>query len=286
MIFKYIANYVIKFNYPPIVAQRALKKEAKMWRYIQPLKYLISVRRSLITKLYFKKLSSAAKEILENDIDENRLQALVNSVSYVFDMAVEGDIAEFGTMTGKSAVILATATSRNNSKYHNTILGTKKTFFFDSFEGLPEARYETDKNSHHVSTGIWGKGTCLGLSESQFEEIVSRYINRDFFHIYKGWFKDTVPTIGLEQKFSLIHIDGDLYESAIDVLDNLFEKGQVSEGAIILFDDWNCNRASPILGERKAFSEVSQKYNICFSDAGSYGFGGHKFIIHSYKKAE
>jgi hypothetical protein len=41
-------------------------------------------------------------------------------------MAVEGDITEFGTMSGKTAVISATATNYNNSIYANDIRRIKK----------------------------------------------------------------------------------------------------------------------------------------------------------------
>ena len=96
-------------------------------------------------------------------------------------------------------------------------------------------------------------------------------------------FKDILPNISLKQRFSIIHINEDLYESAIDVLSNLFKKSQVTEGAVILFDDWNCNYANPMLGERKAFSEICDKYNVKFSDSGSYRVAANRFIIHSYK---
>lgn len=237
------------------------------------------IRLSLLTKINKKTLKYCKK-----NIEEDLVKTLTKSVSYVFGMAVEGDIAEFGTMTGKTAVILATATNYNNSLYIDDIRGTKKIFYFDSFEGLPEARFDSDKNSHHVKTGIWRKGSCMGLTESRFKEVVSKFISPDSFKVYKGWFKDTLPTVSSTQKFSLIHIDGDLYESAIDVLNNLFSKGQVTEGAVVLFDDWNCNNANPNLGERKAFTEICNKYNVQFSDAGSYGVAAHRFIIHSYKK--
>lgn len=222
-------------------------------------------------------------KLLKND--DGVLKTLTRSVSYIYGMAVEGDIAEFGTMTGTTAVILASAASHYNSAFANDVRGSKKVFFFDSFEGLPRARFDIDKNSHHVSTGIWAEGTCLGLDEFEFKKVVSKYLSQESFSIYKGFFKDTVPTIEKDQKFGLIHIDSDLYESAIDVLDNLFKNSQVSEGAVILFDDWNCNVASPILGERKAFSEVCKKYDISFSDAGSYGVACHRFIIHSYRSS-
>lgn len=241
--------------------------------------------RYKFTKLHpLTKINKKTLEYCTKDIDEDLIKTLSKSVAYVFGMAVDGDIAEFGTMTGKTAVVLATATNFNNSRYKNDIRGAKKIFYFDSFEGLPEARFESDRNSHHVSTGIWKKGSCLGLSEDRFRKIVSQFVPTDSFVVYKGWFKDTLPTVNSAQKFSLIHIDGDLYESAIDVLSILFEKGQVTEGAVMLFDDWNCNYSNPMLGERKAFKEICDKYNVQFSDAGSYSVAAHRFIIHSYNK--
>ncbi len=214
----------------------------------------------------------------KNDV----IKPLVNGVSYVYGMGVKGDIAEFGTMTGQTAVALAVAINQLNSVYRLDSRGIKKGFFFDSFEGLPEARFEVDRQSEHVASGIWAKGTCRGLDEITFKKLISKYLSPDFFTVYKGWFKDTVPLLNNNQQFALVHIDGDLYESAIDVLDLLFQRGQVSRGAMILFDDWNCNSAEPTLGERRAFSEVCKKYDIHYSDAGSYGIASHKFIIHQY----
>jgi O-methyltransferase len=70
----------------------------------------------------------------------------------------------------------------------------------------------------------------------------------------------------------------------MDALVPLFERNQISEGAIILFDDWNCNHASNKFGERKAwYSDLRTRFFIQFSDEGSYGVAGHKFIIHNYK---
>lgn len=213
-------------------------------------------------------------------------QQLSEGVYYVVGMAVEGDIAEFGTMTGKTAVALAaslgnvTETLRCSDFSHG--FSNRKLWLFDSFEGLPEARFKIDMDSPHVVSGVWGMGACKGLSPQQLQSLVSKYLNPNKIKIIKGWFKDTVPLVPDKVRFSLVHIDGDLYESAIDVLDNLFGKRMISKGAIIYFDDWNCNAANPDLGERKAWSEVIEKYQIAFSDIGSYGVCSHRFIVHDY----
>ncbi|MBO8240530.1 hypothetical protein HA152_07415 [Prochlorococcus marinus XMU1412] len=229
---------------------------------------------------------SEIHKVVIKEIDDHHLsisRELAKAVSYTYMMGVKGDIAEFGTMTGYSAVALATAVNLRDFEYRNDKRGNKNLHFFDSFEGLPEATNDIDKNSPHVLDGIWSKGTCKGLSKKEFENQICKYISRKKFFVYKGWFKDTVSLINDESCFSLVHIDGDLYESAIDVLDPLFKRKIISKGAIILFDDWNCNASNPNLGEKRAFREIIDKYDVEYTDEGGYSASAHKFIIHNYK---
>jgi len=240
----------------------------------------------LFKSAWNNQFSSISRKIRNHIRDQNYLDvryiALAEGVSYVFGYAVKGHIAEFGTMTGRSAVALATAVSLHEHKYIGDSRSGKKLFLFDSFEGLPEARFEVDKASHHVANGFWKKGTCKGLSEVGLSDLISKYLDRKKYFVIKGWFKDTVPKIPDGTLFSMIHIDGDLYESTIDVLDNLFERKMVANGAMIFFDDFDCNAADPLLGERLAWSELTAKYSINFSDMGAYSDACHRFIIHSY----
>lgn len=226
-------------------------------------------------------------DTIETEWSKDIYDALTMGARYVYGAAVEGDIAEFGTMTGKTAVALSSAIAFLNRKHGTDTrlsegVRLKKAWFFDSFEGLPEPRFELDKTSHHVAAGLWDKGSCQGLTFEQFNNLIGQILPLDTFTVAKGFFRDTVQTIDTGTRFSLIHIDGDLYESAIDVLDHLFRAHLVSQGAIIFFDDWNCNQANPELGERRAWREVVETYRVSFSDEGSYGFNGHKFIVHSY----
>lgn len=208
---------------------------------------------------------------------------LAEGVSYVYGMGVEGDIAEFGTMSGMSAVALASSVNAMEHFFRKDLRAGKRLWLFDSFEGLPEPRFDVDKQSHHVSTGVWGTGTCKGLTSSELEKLISRFLTKANFVIVKGWFKDTVPQIPSDKKFALINIDSDLYESAIDVLNNLFERKMISKGAAIYFDDWNCNAADLQKGERLAFTEVVNRFSIRFTDWGSYGVASNRFIIHDYQ---
>ena len=210
---------------------------------------------------------------------------LVQSVQYVYAAGVEGDIAEFGTMKGRTAVAISVAVKLGNLEYSSRpseSRGNKKAWFFDSFEGLPEARFKVDQDAPHVKDGIWAKGTCKGLNEEQFEKLIGQILPNEQFEVRKGFFNETVKLIEETQKFSFLHIDSDLYESAIDIFNSLLSRKMVASGAIILFDDWDCNHANPNLGERRAWSEMVRKYNISFSDNGHYSHMCKSFIIHSY----
>lgn len=230
----------------------------------------------------YQKIADCITQDISGEWQAEVYRALARGVMYCCGMGVNGDIAEFGTMTGKSAIAISVALALMNKKYHGDDRGGKKAWFFDSFRGLPPARFDVDKLSPHVMKGVWAEGTCKGLSAKQFESLIMQILPRQYFEVREGFFSETVPAIDHAQKFAMLHIDGDLYESAIDVLDTLFARNQVSAGALVLFDDWNCNGASPSFGERRAWSELIAKYNIDFSDEGAYSHASHKFIIHEY----
>jgi hypothetical protein len=211
-------------------------------------------------------------------------QKLIQGVGYCVGMGVEGDIAEFGTMTGRTAVVIAQALSFFTSIYgaseqlHH--IAPRKLHLFDSFKGLPKVANQVDSSSPHVTSGVWGEGTCKGLTKDQLLGFCSRLYPQDRICIYDGWFKDTLPLVDKETKFAMVHVDCDLYESTIQVLDYYFSNDLFADGCALFFDDWNCNRASPKFGERRAWAECLDKYDIVFSDCGEYGIAGHKFIIH------
>lgn len=211
-------------------------------------------------------------------------QKLIQGVGYCIGMGVEGHIAEFGTMTGRTAVILAQALAffatiyGFSDKAHN--IAPRKLCLFDSFVGLPKVFNGVDSVSPHVASGVWGEGTCRGLTKEQLKTFCSRLYPEDMIDIYDGWFKDTLPLIEKGAKFALVHIDCDLYESTIQVLDYFFQNKLFADGCALFFDDWNCNRASPNFGERRAWGECLAKYDVKFSDCGEYGIAGHKMILH------
>ena len=215
------------------------------------------------------------------------VKELSMGVAAIYGYGIEGDVVEFGTMSGVSAVGLARAIARNNEDYREArpveLLPKKNLFLFDSFEGLPPTDDQVDRDSLHVKEGTWAPGTCRGISKEELGRRVGSHLKSDRVRILAGWFKDTVPDLPPNQKFGLIHVDGDLYSSTMDCLLPLFERGMVAEGALIYFDDWSPNRCSPLHGERRAWSELVERFTIECSDDGSYSLLARRFVVHSYR---
>ncbi len=205
-------------------------------------------------------------------------QQLYISVWSVIGGDVRGDVAEFGTMSGVTAQVLAMALQQMSVPNRPV----KRLHLFDSFEGLPEATAEPDTGSPHVQSSDWRPGGCTGISAAQLAEGVGKFLPAERFSIHEGWFSDTVPGLPADTRLGLLHIDCDMYSSTMDVLEPCFAKGWVTRGAHLLFDDWNCNRADPRFGERKAWAELVERHGISYSSGGDYGAFAHKIIVHGY----
>jgi len=204
---------------------------------------------------------------------------LLNGVSYVFGSRVDGDIAEFGTQTASSAAVLATALNLHNLKMG---MSKKSIHFFDSFAGLPSSESDADNESPHVKSGIWSKNKCVGLTEIEFTKTIGKFLPPEYFRVYPGWFIDSVKKIDSNQKFSMIHIDCDLYESTIHALDYLFRNRLVTFGAHIFFDDYFCNNSNPLYGEQKAWADIVKGFKIDATNLGNYSAFGNRFLINNY----
>jgi O-methyltransferase len=216
-------------------------------------------------------------------------EALSEAVYYVFNNEVEGHIAEFGSGTGFSTRTIALAMANFSKlilknvrpdRIDDVSSGFPSLFMFDSFEGLPTAENDVDLASPYVVSGRWHEGRFADVGKDELIEMCAKFIARENIHAFEGWFSETLPSLAPDTKFAMVHLDCDLYSSTFEVLDHLIVHEHLSDGTLLLFDDWNCNRASPRFGQRKAWSDIVEKHNIEFSDAGDYAILGHKFFVH------
>lgn len=212
---------------------------------------------------------------------EDVLRTLAMQVELVMANQVAGNIAEFGCGTGQSSYMLA-RTLRDCSQYYN--MPAKHLHLFDSFEGLPASTHDIDLESPLVQSNVWGEGACADISAQQLADTLNSQLKFSDFSIYQGWFEETMVQIKPEERFALVHLDCDLYESTYQVLDYLFTHELLSKGAILLFDDWSCNGNLPEFGQQRAWADICDKYDIQFEPRGHYGLGSYILAIRGYSK--
>lgn len=213
---------------------------------------------------------------------------LVKSISYCFISSVEGDFAEFGTCSGYTASLIAYAINFYSSRLHKHEqahgISARNLCLFDSFEGFPEATMAQDIESPHVASGMWGAGTAKGLNRNELQSLVTHYLPLERVAIYEGWYKNTLFDIEPGRLFAFVHMDCDLYESTIDVLRYLFKHRHIAQGAMLLFDNWYCNKASAEFAEQRAWLTLCEEFNVNYKDLGIYACVGNRLIIHSYSE--
>jgi hypothetical protein len=76
----------------------------------------------------------------------------------------------------------------------------------------------------------------------------------DNVRFLKGWFKDTLPSAPIE-RLAVARLDGDMYESTIDALTNLYPK--LSPGGYLIVDDYGAVRAC-----KRAVADYRAQYDI------------------------
>jgi hypothetical protein len=202
---------------------------------------------------------------------------------YVTTSQIEGDYIEFGVYQGNTFIeswrqwkfyekwvseqLKSSEEWRKKtwSEYSNN----KPQFYgIDSFSGIPE-NYESDVH--------FSEGTYSAEKEYVYKRCVKNGMDNNQFKLIESFYS-ALTVDELPDKASVIHIDSDLYQSAIEAL-RLCRKS-IQQGTVVLFDDYNCFSASNDQGERKALKEFSAETGIIFEPWFSYRNVGQVFLCH------
>jgi O-methyltransferase len=147
-------------------------------------------------------------------------------VEDVLRREVAGDLIETGAWRGGASIFM-----RSVLKAHN--VEGRKVYVADSFEGLPKPdpeKYPADAGDRHHTFEF------LAVSLKQVKENFSRYgLLDDQVCFIEGWFRDTLPALK-DQKWAVVRLDGDMYESTWDGLVNLYPN--LSIGGYVIVDDY------------------------------------------------
>lgn len=209
-------------------------------------------------------------------------EAVRRSLEFTAISGIIGDVFEFGVLAGWSSRIFA-ETMRDCMVMGDLCL-------YDSFAGLPAYDSVVDRESYEIGgRNIWGDkmkfpdefvASLGGSLEGHIKDRLSTILRADRIRTFPGFYSDSLkaPTT---RKAALVHIDCDLYQSTVEVLDFLERSDALQDGCVVMFDDWNCNKASPYFGERRAFREFLERQDrYTASEFFTYGFNGAAFILH------
>lgn len=155
-----------------------------------------------------------------------RLDHLQWCIERILAEGIEGDLIESGVWRGGASIFMRAVLAVHDET-------ERRVFVADSFAGLPRAdadRYPSDRGDRHH------RWSFLSVPKTEVEANFRRFGLLDEQVVFlEGWFKDTLPTAPME-KLSLLRADGDLYESTMDVLRNLYPK--LSVGGFCIIDDY------------------------------------------------
>jgi O-methyltransferase len=155
-----------------------------------------------------------------------RLNCIQECLETALRDEVPGDLLEAGVWRG-GAVILMRAVLKVHGVVDRTVWAA------DSFRGLPPP----DASSFTQDLALDLSGFAeLAVSLEQVKSNFSRYgLLDEQVAFLEGWFKDTLPAAPID-RLAVLRLDGDYYESTIEVLESLYHK--VSPGGFVIVDDY------------------------------------------------
>lgn len=171
----------------------------------------------------------------------------------------EGMVLEFGVHDGHSINAIAKMTD-------------KSVHGFDSFEGLPDdGIIPTEKEGG--AKWFVGKMGEQGRAPKVRENVI----------LHKGWFDEVLPKFyqDFDEKISMIHIDSDIYSSALTVLEN--SKDRMVEGTCIIFDDY-LNYDGWQKNEHRALTEFAEKTGMKYEFIAYNYAGGASIRVLGFSK--
>jgi len=156
-----------------------------------------------------------------------RLNNIQQCIEDVLSKGVPGDVIECGVWRGGASIFMRAILKAHNVK-------DRTVYVADSFQGCPPPntkKYPQDKEVHLSDYG--------GTLAIPLEKVKANFKSYDLLdeqvRFLEGWFKDTLPQASFK-KLAVMRLDGDLYESTIDALTNLYSK--LSQGGYVIVDDY------------------------------------------------
>jgi len=182
--------------------------------------------------------------------DLNRIGKIISSYElYKIVRELPGDIVECGVFKGISLIRLITFRELFENSFSRKIIG------FDIFGKFPETEYSDDMELRKKFIDTAGEES---ISKEQLEDIIKKkgiYHNTEFV---KGDITETVPKYVAahpELRISMLHLDVDIYEPSVTVLDCLYPR--LVKGGVLMLDDYGI-----FPGETKAVDDYFKDKDV------------------------
>lgn len=184
----------------------------------------------------------------ESMIGLRRMDNIQYCVERVLQDQIPGDLIETGVWRGGATIFM-----RAILKAHGDT--TRRVWVADSFEGLPKPdarRFNADAgDTHHLSYDL-----RVGVDE--VKRNFQRYdLLDDQVEFLVGWFKDTLPSAPIKA-LSVVRLDGDMYESTIQGIENTYPK--LSVGGFCIVDDYgNLEGCKQAIHDYRSSAQISDE---------------------------
>lgn len=155
-------------------------------------------------------------------------------------VGVPGHVVECGVFKGASLLRLCTFREVLESPFSRKVIG------FDAFGPFPEQSDERDRAFVAAFEGAAGPGIPL----AELEAVLAHKGFRNC-ELVQGDITVTVPGYAAahpELKIALLHLDVDVYQPSVTVLNHLFDR--VVRGGVVVLDDFGT-----VAGETRAIDE-------------------------------
>ena len=180
-------------------------------------------------------------------VDIYRCYELWQLIQKLHSLDAEAAILEVGVWRGGTAGIMASQLSKLKS--------TATLYLADTFEGVAKAG---------AQDSFYTGGEHSDTSQQIVESVLKNKAGYANYKILKGIFpEDTMDKIPTTEKFGLCHIDVDVYTSAKDILEWVWDK--LIPGGVVVFDDYgfhSCTGVTKLVEEYRYRSDRQIIHNL------------------------
>jgi len=206
-------------------------------------------------------------------IGNDALKSLKVMIQTVIREKIPGDFLEAGVWRG-GASILAKGVLRSYGADK-----IRKVWVCDSFKGLPKNRTPHDN-------AVWERMHALRVSKTAVQQHFRKFdLLDENVKFVEGYFVNSLPQIRANvTELAVLRLDGDMYESTMDILFNLYEK--VTIGGFVIIDDYGIKVCREAITKFRGMHNITEELLPIWNASSRYYWvkKRHQSLQHDWYK--